>query len=197
MIPVLRHIPLGLTLLRALLAPVVLFIGFTSGSPTGFAACLIAAFLSDYFDGVIARRLGVATPGLRRLDSAADSLFYIACVIVAWHLHPDAIRERWPALSVLAALEITRYVFDLIKFRREASYHMWSSKFWGLCLFIGFYALLVHGHSGLLVSLAVYAGIVADLEGLLISMVLRRWQSDVSTLVHGLRLRASQQPPPR
>ena len=197
MIPFVRFIPLGLTLLRALLAPVVLVLGFTGGSPTGFAACLIAAFLSDYFDGVIARRLGVATPGLRRLDSAADSLFYLACVAVAWHLHPDAILDRWPALAVLAALEVTRYVFDLIKFRREASYHMWSSKFWGLWLFIGFYALLVHGHSGLLVSLAVYAGIVADLEGLLISMVLPQWQSDVPTLVHALRLRASHQTPPR
>ncbi len=188
-----RHIPLGLTLLRALLAPVVLWLGFTSASPMGFAACLIAAFLSDYFDGVIARRLGVATPGLRRLDSAADSLFYIACVIVAWHLHPGAIRERWPVLAVLAALEVTRYVFDLVKFRREASYHMWSSKFWGLTLFIGFYALLVHGHTGVLVSLAVYAGIVADLEGLAISALLPRWQTDVPSFVHAIRLRQSAQ----
>lgn len=184
-----RHIPFGLTLLRALLAPVVLWLGFNGGSATAFAACLIAALLSDYFDGVIARRLGVATPGLRRLDSAADSLFYLACVAVAWHLHPDAIRERWPELALLAALEVTRYVFDLIKFRREASYHMWSSKFWGLCLFIGFYALLVNGHTGWLVSLAVYSGIAADLEGLLISVVLPRWQTDVPSLVHALSLR--------
>ena len=173
------HIPLALTLLRALLAPVVLLIGFTGGTPEAFAACLIAAFLSDYFDGVIARRL----------DSAADSLFYLACVAVAWHLHPQAIRERWMSLGILAALELTRYLFDLLKFRREASYHMYSSKFWGLCLFIGFYALLVHGHTGMLVSLAVYAGIVADLEGLLISLVLRRWQSDVPSFVHAIRLR--------
>lgn len=189
----LRHVPFGLTLLRALLAPVVLFIGFTNGSSAGFAACLIAAFLSDYFDGVIARRLGVATPGLRRLDSAADSLFYLACVAVAWHLYPDAIRERWPELALLAALEVTRYIFDLIKFRREASYHMWSSKFWGLTLFIGFYALLVHGHTGVLVSLAVYAGIVADLEGLAISALLPRWQTDVPSFVHAIRLRQSAQ----
>jgi len=188
-----RHVPFSLTLLRALLAPAVLWLGFTSASSGGFAACLVAAFLSDYFDGVIARKLGVATPGLRRMDSAADSLFYLACVAVAWHLHPDAIRERWSALALLAALEITRYVFDLIKFRREASYHMWSSKIWGLCLFIGFYALLVNGHTGWLVSLAIWAGIVADLEGLAISVVLPRWQTDVPSLVHALRLRDARQ----
>ncbi len=73
-----KSIPLALTLLRALLAPVVLLHGYFGGLPEAFAVCLIAAFLSDYFDGVIARRLGVATPGLRRLDSAADSVFYLA-----------------------------------------------------------------------------------------------------------------------
>jgi CDP-diacylglycerol--glycerol-3-phosphate 3-phosphatidyltransferase len=187
-----RHLPFGLTLLRALLAPVVLFFGFAGGSEAAFAACLIAAFLSDYFDGVIARRLGVATPGLRRMDSAADSLFYLACVAVAWHLHPGAICERWLELALLAALEVARYVFDLVKFRREASYHMWSSKFWGLCLLVGFYALLVHGHTGGLVSLAVYAGIVADLEGLVISVLLPHWQTDVPSFVHALRQRQAQ-----
>lgn len=50
-------------------------------------AMLSAAFLSDVFEGVIARRLGIATPGLRRLDSAADTLFFVAVAIVAWRLY--------------------------------------------------------------------------------------------------------------
>ena len=52
-------------------------------SPSGFGLCLIAAFLSDVFDGILARRLGVATPTLRRLDSIADSVFYLAAVFAA------------------------------------------------------------------------------------------------------------------
>ena len=35
-------------------------------------------FLSDIFDGVMARRLGIATATLRRLDSVADAPFYVA-----------------------------------------------------------------------------------------------------------------------
>jgi phosphatidylglycerophosphate synthase len=35
----------------------------------------VVAFLSDIFDGILARRLGVATANLRRLDSAADSAY--------------------------------------------------------------------------------------------------------------------------
>ena len=77
-----------LTLLRMALAPVVLWLAFHRPSGPAFAACLAAAFVSDVFDGVIARRLHVATPGLRRLDSAADSVFYLAATAAAWHLHP-------------------------------------------------------------------------------------------------------------
>jgi CDP-diacylglycerol--glycerol-3-phosphate 3-phosphatidyltransferase len=47
---------------------------------------LVAGFLSDAYDGILARRLGVATESLRRLDSLADTLFYAAALAVAWRL---------------------------------------------------------------------------------------------------------------
>jgi len=126
---------------------------------------------------------------LRRLDSAADTLFYGACVFAAWHLYPTAITNRVVPFSFLVVLEASRYILDLAKFRRETSYHMWSSKAWGIALFAGFFALLVFGSAGLVVSLAVYVGIVADFEGLAISLVLRTWQADVPSVFHALRIR--------
>jgi CDP-diacylglycerol--glycerol-3-phosphate 3-phosphatidyltransferase len=184
-----KSIPLLLTALRIALAPVIVLLALVRPSSFAFALCLTAAFLSDIFDGVIARRLGVATPALRRLDSAADSVFYIAALYAVWHLHPSVIRERFAALGVLAFLEVARYAFDLAKFGREASYHMWSSKLWGIALFAGFFSALVSGSSGVFVSLAIYVGIVADIEGLAISLILREWKSDVPTVVHAFRLR--------
>ena len=188
---VLRAVPLALTALRALLAPVVVALALVAPSRPALGACLVVAFLSDLFDGIVARWLGVATPALRRLDSAADTLFYVAATFAAWHLHPDAIRRRAALLGALVTLELARYAFDAWKFRREASYHMWSSKLWGLALFAGFLALLGFDADGVLVDLAVLAGIVADLEGLAISVVMPRWQSDVPTIVHAWRLRRS------
>ena len=185
-------IPLALTALRAILGPVVVLLAISCPSRIAFGICLVLAFLSDVFDGIIARRLKVATPALRRLDSVADSVFYVAAVFAAWHLYPSAIREHLIALLVLVGLELTRYVFDWAKFRREASYHMWSSKLWGIALFAGFFALLALGMSGLPVAVAIYVGIVADVEGLAISIALREWQTDVPTLIHALRLRALQ-----
>jgi CDP-diacylglycerol--glycerol-3-phosphate 3-phosphatidyltransferase len=184
-----RHWPLALTALRALLAPVVVLLALVDPAPAAFGACLAAAFLSDVFDGVIARRLGVATPGLRRLDSAADSAFYVAALFAAWHLHPATIRGHAAALVLLGVLEAVRYAVDLLKFGREASYHMWSSKLWGLALFAGCFSLLALGEDGLAVAAAIWVGVAADLEGLAISIVLRRWRTDVPSVVHAWRLR--------
>ena len=183
------RIPLALTLLRALLAPVVVALALAWPAPAAFGACLVVAFLSDLFDGIIARRLGVATPGLRRLDSIADSIFYVAALFAAWHLHASVLREHAVALVALGALEAVRYVVDLRKFGKEASYHMWSSKLWGVALFAGFFALLVFGEARWFVPTAIWVGIVADVEGLSISWTLAAWRTDVPTIWHARRLR--------
>jgi len=72
---------------------------------------------------------------------------------------------------------------------REASYHMWSSKVWGIVLFAGFFSILAPGHDGFLAALPIYVGIVADLEELAISLVLPEWRADVPSLVHAMQYR--------
>jgi phosphatidylglycerophosphate synthase len=188
MIPAVSRVPLLLTALRAMLAPVMLALAWCYPRPVAFGLGLVLAFLSDVFDGILARRLNVATPALRRLDSIADSTFYLATLLGAWHLHSTELREYLPALAVLGALELVRYAFDYWKFRREAAYHLWSSKIWGICLFVGFFSLLVLKRGGFFVAVPIYLGILVDLEGLAVSFALRAWKSDVPSIVHAWRL---------
>lgn len=180
---------MSLTLLRAALAPLMVYLAHYAPRPEWFAACLVTALLSDIFDGVIARRLDVATPVLRRLDSIADSIFYAAAIYVVWVLKPQVILDYLGPLALLLALEGIRYAFDFWKFRREASYHMWSSKLWGLALFVAFFSVLVLDRAEPWVAAAIWLGIFADTEGLLISAVLPNWKNDVPTLFHALRIR--------
>jgi CDP-diacylglycerol--glycerol-3-phosphate 3-phosphatidyltransferase len=188
----LNNLPIALTALRALLAPVLLMLAFSKPNPVAMGACLVIAFLSDIFDGIVARRLGVATPNLRRLDSVADTVFYVAALIVACHLHASAMADHYVALAVLGALEVSRYLLDLAKFGKEASYHMWSPKLWGITLFAGFFALLVLGASDFWVATAIYTGIVADIEGLIISILLKEWRSDVPSFIHAYKVKLRQ-----
>ena len=181
------RIPLVLTLLRAPLGPAILAAAVYAPSATLFATCLVVALVSDVLDGVIARRLGVVTPGLRRLDSVVDTLFYACAVLAAWKLYPAALEARAQSIAVLIALELARYLVDWLKFRRVASYHMWSSKLWGLLLFIAFFTLLVFGRASWTLSVAIYAGIVADIEGLAISCVLSEPRTDVASILRVMR----------
>ena len=187
-----KGLPLTLTVVRALLGPAVIYLALLWPNRSAFGACLIVAFVSDVFDGILARRLNVATPNLRRLDSIADTIFYLSAIFAAWRLYPSAITERLTPLLVLCGLELIRYVFDFAKFGREASYHMWSSKLWGVTLFVGFFALLALGITGSPVSVAIHVGIAADLEGLALSIALREWKTDVQTIVHAFRLRSAE-----
>ena len=188
-ISVLTRVPLALVYLRFLLAPVMLLLAVYQPLPAAFAVCLVAAFLSDFLDGVIARRLGVATTDLRRLDSCADTVFWLAALAAAWIRYPQVIHEHWLPMLSLLLLEALRNLLDLIKFRREASYHMWSAKLWALTLFLAFVMLLAVGEASPWVSIAIAVGLLSDMEGLLISLVLTRWQHDVPTLAHVWRLR--------
>lgn len=189
-VTVTSYIPVALTSLRALLAPVVVALALGYPSRIAFAFCLTAAFLTDIFDGIIARRLRVVTANLRRLDSIVDTAFYGCAAFAVWHLYPSVVVRYRVALILLAALELARYVFDLRKFGREASYHMWSSKLWGIALFAGTFSLLALGRSGIAVAAAIYIGIIADIEGLVISRLLAEWKADVPTFVHAYRGRA-------
>lgn len=185
------RLPRALVWLRVVLAPVIIVIAAWRPVPAAFASCLVLALLSDYFDGAIARRQGTATEGLRRFDSIADTVFCIAALGAVWLRHPDVVRDKSALLITLFAVESLRYVLDFLKFGREASYHMWSAKLWALALFLAFFMLLVVGQDGAWVTAAIVFGILSDLEGLAISIVLPAWSHDVPTLLHAWRLRDS------
>jgi len=181
---------LALTALRLALGPALIWMAHDgrAGAPA-VLVCLVA-FGSDYFDGVLARRWGVDTAAVRRFDSATDTVFFLCAAWAAWHLHADLLRPWvWMALAVVA-LEIARYALDLAKFRREAAYHAWSAKAWGLSLFAALIGLLGFGSAVPLVPLALGLGVIADVEGLAISLMLPAWTHDVKSVLHAVRVRA-------
>src|SRR4051795_10679120 len=98
--------PLALTLTRLVMGPaMVLFAWLTPAPGPWLAAGVVVGFLTDLFDGIVARRLGVATPGLRRLDSQTDLVFWlcvVGCVFVArWEVGA----ANWGYVAAILALE--------------------------------------------------------------------------------------------
>ena len=188
-----KLIPWSMTVGRVLFAPIVVWLALTGRSGWWIAFCIVAEVVLDIFDGIVARRLGLATPLLRRMDSVMDTIFYLAILYLGWKLHYDALWERRWLLGALLAMEALRYSFDYLKFHREAAYHMYSSKAWGLVLGAAVVALLGFNLSGWLLSAALLVGIVCDAEGLLISFLLYESVEDVKHFGRALQLRREQQ----
>jgi CDP-diacylglycerol--glycerol-3-phosphate 3-phosphatidyltransferase len=180
---------MGLTVLRLLLAPVLVWLVYAGAPGLVFAGVVLVAFVSDYFDGAIARRLGVASAELRHFDSRADLVFYATAAWAVWRLHPDVVRSVAVPGLIVIGLDVVRHVFDFAKFGRDVAYHAWSSKVWGLSLALALVLLMGFGVSQPFVGIAVILGLIAQIEGLLISVALPVWTHDVPTMIHALRIR--------
>ena len=137
-------IPVLLTSLRLALAPLVVVLAYWHPSPTAFVAILLIALLSDIFDGVTARGLGVATPALRTYDSLTDVAFYTAVLLVSCVLHG----RRWLTVSpccLFLTTEVTCHAVSLVRFGTPPATHSYAAKGLGLVFFTGFALILGWG----------------------------------------------------
>jgi phosphatidylglycerophosphate synthase len=184
----LSFVPTALVVLRALCGPVLLGAVAGGAGPWVLVTLLTVAFLSDVFDGIIARRLGVATALLRRADSIVDTGFYVCATVALIWRSPAVIKAHVPGLVALASLELARWAVERLRYGRLASYHMWSAKVWGVALWLGFSEAFLTGRPGPLLQAAIVTGILADAEGLATSLVLSTWQHDVATIWHAAQI---------
>ncbi len=181
-------LPIALIVLRAGAAPALILAELLGAPGIVLAGIVVLAFISDVFDGVIARLLGTVTDVLRGADSLVDTIFYIAAVIALILRSPGVIFANATGIAIVVGLEAVRQVIERIKYGRMAAYHMWSAKLWGITLLLGFLEAFLTGRPGPLFTIAVAMGIVTDIEGLAATLVLSRWHHDVPTIWHAIRI---------
>jgi len=172
---------------RAACAPVVFVLACYGFPGLLLAAVVLAAFLSDVFDGIIARATGTATPALRHADTIVDTIFFVAAGIALRVAVPDAFGGLWLPLVTLIVIHVSRWTFELTKYGRIAPYHMWSSKALGLVLVAALVTAFATERPTVLLGAGLWLGIVNELEGFVTSLLLAEWRCDVPTVFHALR----------
>src|SRR5271170_3394511 len=100
-----RHLPFALTTLRLLLGPVALACALTNVPRWIYLPILVTGTLSDIYDGILARRFGVATPALRRYDSVADVIYYLFILAAAYFLCRPVIMQNWRLIALILLSE--------------------------------------------------------------------------------------------
>jgi len=186
-----KHIPLILIGFRLCLAAVIpglaLFLGDNS-RPVILALIYLGLF-SDIFDGIIARRAGVATARLRRLDSQTDLVFWLSVGISTWILFPAVISANYIPIAAIFIMEGLCYLTSIIKFGRETCTHAFLSKLWGITLLIAFTSLIGFGIAGIPFMLAIVAGLLSQVDVILIILILPEWTHDIPSFYHAWLIR--------
>jgi len=186
-----KKIPIALIYLRLILGFIVLYLSYIKIEHYNYIAILLITIglLSDIFDGILARKLNVASKLLRRLDSSIDQIFFI-CVIVATYLqYPLFFKENWIWLILLISSEVLTYVVSFIKFKKEIATHSIGAKIWTLFLFTTLVEITYSGNSVVLFQLCFWIGIITRLEIIAIILILKKWTNDVPSIFAAIRLR--------
>lgn len=183
-------IPLVLTGVRLLLGPIAIALAISEQPRLLLALLLLLGLLTDIFDGVLARRLGVSRVWLRRFDSLTDILFYSCIFVSAWITAHAIITKSVPPLLVVAASEIVCIVASLIRFRAMPATHSYAAKIYGLAIFAAFFAAIAFGVGPWSFWLLAAIALVTNIEILLIIALSRAAPVDIPSIFH-LKRRAA------
>jgi phosphatidylglycerophosphate synthase len=178
---------------RAVLGPVMVAGQASGWSGLTMAGLIVVALVSDIFDGVLARRLRSDTAGLRRFDSLADTVFYAGAAIALWMARPQVLRSHAGLLAGLIGLEAGRFCLEFAKFGKQASYHSYLAKAWGLTMAAALIAAFISPNGSVLIAVSLIVGIASNVEGVAMTLILPMWRRDVKDLGAAWRMRVAMQ----
>ncbi len=184
-----RHLPFALTTLRLLLGPIALACALTNFPRWIYLPILVTATLSDIFDGILARKFGIATPALRRYDSITDIIYYLFILAVAWILCRSVIAGNHWLIALMLLSEAGCISICLIRFGKFPATHSLLAKFYGLCLLAALIALLVfNAGNWAIIALAIVA-LVANSEIIAIHFLMDSPPVDVPSIFAAIKNR--------
>jgi len=183
-----RRIPSILVGIRFVIAPLLLLDALDHHSTNWFVIGYVIAIISDIFDGIIARRLGVSTIQLRQADSWADIWLFICLAMSTWLVYPQVLIDFQTPLLLALAAQLLLFTISLIKFRKFPSFHTYTAKVWGLLLLITTVSLFGFGYAKPL-WLAIVLCWLNSLEEIVMTLILPEWKCDVLSIFHALNLR--------
>jgi len=190
-----KNIPYILIAIRFFLAPVIFFLAYVKGEESRFLilALMFIGLLTDIFDGIIARKVGVSTEKLRRLDSQVDLIFWLSLGLATYFLNTELIKSHWQSIALIFIMEALCYIISILKFGKETCTHAFLSKMWGLSLLIAFTYLIGFQQAGWAFYLTITLGIISHIDVILIILILPKWQYDVPSFHHAWEIRQGKQ----
>lgn len=143
---------------------------------------MFVAIVTDILDGIIARKLGVATQRLRILDSNVDLFFWLISLSAIFLLNPQFFAQHIRLILLVFFLEMLAYFVSFFKFRKSVATHTYLAKFWSVFLFLFLTELAVTGNSTYLFWVVIGLGCLSRIEIILILWLTPIWKTDISSI---------------
>jgi len=174
------NLPNLVSLIRILMAPVLLYFAFMQ-QPNWFMGTLLFAVFTDVLDGFLARTLNQITTMGSHLDSWGDFVIYNTMAVCAWILWPDILQRELLYFITIVLSFILPAIIGFIKFQRFTSYHTWSVKV-AVFVTVVSYVLLFAGLVDWPFRVAAVFCLYAAIEEIAITFLIRREHVDVRTV---------------
>jgi CDP-diacylglycerol--glycerol-3-phosphate 3-phosphatidyltransferase len=190
-----KKLPYLLIAIRFCIAPIILLLSYFKGEESRFLILILMyiGLLTDIFDGIIARKTGVSSEKLRRLDSQTDLIFWLSLGFASYILNPELIKEEWEGVLLIVIMEALCYLVSIWKFGKETCTHAFLAKMWGLSLLIAFTYLIGLQEMNWAFYVAVGLGLISHIDVILIILLLPKWQYDVPSSYHAWKIRNGKQ----
>jgi phosphatidylglycerophosphate synthase len=117
----------GVTLYRLLSAPFIIILIFI-GRYDIFKWMIAISFLTDSFDGYLARKYNVTSVMGAKLDSIADDLTVLAALIGLFVFKPDFVAQQKYLIILVLVLLALQTAYAFYKFKKATSYHTYLAK---------------------------------------------------------------------
>jgi phosphatidylglycerophosphate synthase len=180
----------AITWLRILLVPVI-WVYALLGDGRVVGAGLIAAGVTDFLDGLVARRFGQSSSTGARLDLTADTLLLVSAVFWIGMMHPDVVSENVGLIAIAFLTYLVSVGVGVLNFRRLPNLHLYSSKLAGGLLYAFAVITLVAGrYDKLLLALAAGAFMLSCVETLAGELLFSVAEANMGSVVLERRRRA-------
>ena len=179
------RLPNLISSIRILIAPLLFVFAFLQ-METWFLGALIFSGCTDVLDGFIARKFNMITPLGAHLDSWGDFTIYSTMAVCAWILWPEITQRELLYYAMILFSFLLPAQIGLTKFGKMTAYHTWAVKIAVFTTFVG-YITLYAGIAEWPFILAAVLCVIAGVEEILITLVLREEKTDVRSIFAALR----------
>jgi phosphatidylglycerophosphate synthase len=171
MLKFLSTIPNQLTAARLVLVVVMWVLAWWK-LPVYIGIGTFVSFITDVLDGYVARKLNQVSELGSQFDSLVDHFLLPSALYWLWLFSPKIFIENTMICLLAVVLYVSSMLLGIIKFRRIANLHLYSSKASAVVMYLFFsYTLITGVYNSLFFYLTAFLFILALIERLALQLL--------------------------